>query len=63
VLAEQAAASKPVSDMEVAANTHEQAAVSRDTLAAARDAEVCVMRTLQSELRRSAVASNCIQCL
>ena len=38
--------------MEVAANTHEQAAESRNALAAARDAEICVMRMLQSELRR-----------
>ncbi len=52
MLAEQAAASKPVSNMQVAGKTHEQAAVSRGALAAARDAEVCVMRTLQSELRR-----------
>lgn len=49
---DKAAASQPVSSMEVAANTREQTAKSRNTLAAARDAEICVMRTLQSELRR-----------
>ncbi|DBA86560.1 TPA: hypothetical protein ACH3X1_005040 [Trebouxia sp. C0004] len=37
---------------EVAGKTCEQAVVPRGTLAAARQAEVCVMLTLQSELRR-----------
>ncbi|KAA6427400.1 MAG: hypothetical protein FRX49_02064 [Trebouxia sp. A1-2] len=50
---DQAAASKPSSsNIQVVGKTHEQSAVSTATLAAARNAEICVMRTLQSELRR-----------